>query len=84
MSATAVSRAEPNHRARIEAVFEAPRMLDPWTCRLLDTATHIAALILEIERAQGRNLANRNRADGAAPQSRDSRRARPHRARGRD
>jgi transcriptional regulator with PAS, ATPase and Fis domain len=57
----------PHHRARIEAVFEAPRMLDGWTCQLLDTATHIAALILEIERAQGRNLAGRNRVDGAAP-----------------
>ena len=27
----------------------------------------MAALILEIERAQGRSLASRNRADGAAP-----------------
>ena len=57
----------PHHRARLEAVFEAPRMLDGWTCQLLDTATHIAALILEVERAQGRSLASRNRADGAAP-----------------
>jgi hypothetical protein len=57
----------PHHRARLEAVFEPPRMLDGWTCQLLDTATHIAALILEIERAQGRSLASRNRVDGAAP-----------------
>ena len=35
--------------------------------QLLDTATHVAGLILEIERAQGRSLAGRNRADGAAP-----------------
>ena len=57
----------PHHRARIEAVFEPPRMLDGWTCQLLDTATHVAGLILEIERAQGRSLAGRNRVDGAAP-----------------
>ena len=57
----------PHHRARLEAVFEPSRMLDGWTCQLLDTATHIAGLILEIERAQGRGLASRNRADGAAP-----------------
>jgi transcriptional regulator with PAS, ATPase and Fis domain len=57
----------PHHRARLEVVFEPSRMLDGWTCQLLDTATHIAALILEIERAQGRILAGRNRVDGAAP-----------------
>ena len=57
----------PHHRARIEAVFEPPRMLDGWTCQLLDTATHVAGLILEIERAQGRSHAGRNRVDGAAP-----------------
>jgi len=57
----------PHHRARLEAVFDAGRMLDGWTCELLDAATHVAALILEIERAQGRSLACRNRADGAAP-----------------
>ena len=57
----------PHHRARIEAVFEPSRLLDGWTCQLLDAATHVAALILEIERAQGRSLASRNRADGAAP-----------------
>ena len=57
----------PHHRARLEAVFEPARLLDGWTCQLLDAATHVAALILEIERAQGRNLASRHRADGAAP-----------------
>ena len=56
-----------NHGARLEAVFEPSRLLDGWTCQLLDTATHVAALILEIERAQGRSLASRNRPDGAAP-----------------
>src|SRR5262245_42788271 len=57
----------PHHRARLEAVFDPPRMLDGWTCQLFDAATHVAALILEIERAQVRNLASRQRADGAAP-----------------
>ena len=55
--------------------------------QLLDTATHVAGLILEIERAQGRSLAGRNRADGAAPligSNRDSGRARSNRARRRD
>jgi len=60
-----VSGGVPHHRARIEAVFESPRMLDGWTCQLLDT--HMAGLILEIERAQGRSLVGRNRVDGAAP-----------------
>ena len=48
-------------------MFEPSRLLDGWTCQLLDAATHVAALILEIERAQGRSLASRNRVDGAAP-----------------
>jgi transcriptional regulator with PAS, ATPase and Fis domain len=55
-------------RARIEAVFEPARMLDGWTCQLLDTAAQLAALLLEVERAQGRApLSVRHRADGAAP-----------------
>jgi transcriptional regulator with PAS, ATPase and Fis domain len=62
-----VPAAAPHHRARLEAVFEPARMLDGWTCQLIDTATHVAALILEIERAQGREAAGRNRPDGAAP-----------------
>lgn len=54
--------------ARIEAVFEPARMLDGWTCQLLDTAAQLAALLLEVERAQGRApLSVRHRADGAAP-----------------
>jgi transcriptional regulator with PAS, ATPase and Fis domain len=58
----------PHHRARIEAVFEPSRTLDGWTCQVLDIATHVAALILEIERAQGRlSAAGRGRRDGAAP-----------------
>ena len=55
-------------RARIDAVFETTRMLDGWTCQILDSATHVAALLLEVERAQGRPpLQARSRADGAAP-----------------
>lgn len=55
-------------RARIEAVFDPARMLDGWTCQVLDAATQLAGLLLEVERAQGRPpLAARNRADGAAP-----------------
>jgi hypothetical protein len=54
-------------RARLEAVFDSTRTLDGWTCQLLDTATHVAALILEIERCQGRRAGSRARPDGAAP-----------------
>jgi two-component system, NtrC family, response regulator HydG len=54
-------------RARLEAVFDSPRTLDGWTCQLLETATHVAALILEIERGQGRGAGLRRRPDGAAP-----------------
>src|SRR6187397_477606 len=57
----------PHHRARIEAVFEPSRALDGWTCQMLDTATHIASMILEIDRAQGRSAGKRNQVDGAAP-----------------
>ena len=40
--------------ARIELVFDPGRTLDGWTCELLEAATHVAALVLEIERALGR------------------------------
>ena len=54
--------------AGFEAVFEAGRRLDGWTCQVLESATHIAAMILEIERVTGRlGAAARGRADGAAP-----------------
>ena len=55
------------HRARLEAVFEPSRTLDGWTCQMLETATHIAALLIDIERGQGRPPAPRARGDGAAP-----------------
>jgi transcriptional regulator with PAS, ATPase and Fis domain len=57
----------PNNRARIEAVFEPGRMLDGWTCQLLESATHLAGVVLEIERARGHGLTSAYRADGAAP-----------------
>ena len=43
-----------HHRSRLEVVFDPARTLDAWTCQLLEVATHIAALLLEIERAHGR------------------------------
>jgi hypothetical protein len=57
-----------HHRGRIEAVFEAGRRLDGWTCQVLESSTHVAAMILEIERITGRLGASaRGRANGAAP-----------------
>jgi hypothetical protein len=54
--------------ARIELVFDPGRTLDGWTCELLEAATHVAALVLEIERALGRPPQfARIRRDGAAP-----------------
>jgi hypothetical protein len=54
--------------ARIEIVFDPGRTLDGWTCELLEAATHVAALVLEIERALGRPPQfARIRRDGAAP-----------------
>jgi transcriptional regulator with PAS, ATPase and Fis domain len=55
-----------HHRARLEAVFDPARTLDGWTCQILEAATHVAALLLEIERAAGRGVL-RHRGDGAAP-----------------
>jgi hypothetical protein len=58
----------PPQRARIEIVFESGRTLDGWTCHVLEAAAHIAAVLLELERAQGRPPQfARVRGDGAAP-----------------
>ena len=56
-------------RARLEAVFDAPRPMDDWICQLLDAAAHVAAILLELERAGGRLAAAsaKRTADGAAP-----------------
>jgi hypothetical protein len=56
----------PEGRARIEAVFDASRRLDTWTRHVLEAGAHVAALLLELERAHGRRLPRRHY-DGAAP-----------------
>ena len=49
-------------------MFDPGRSLDGWTCHVLECAAYVAALLLEIERAQGRApLFARVRDDGAAP-----------------
>jgi len=55
------------HRARLEAVFEPARTLDAWSCQVLEAATHVAALLIEIERGHGRAPIARASGDGAAP-----------------
>jgi transcriptional regulator with PAS, ATPase and Fis domain len=55
-------------RARLEVTFEPGRAPDGWTTQLLEAGAHIVALLLEVERAQGRNLFRVKPAgDGAAP-----------------
>jgi len=56
-------------RARLEIVFDGPRPLDDWSCQVIDAATRLAALLLELERATGRLMAGgvRRPSDGAAP-----------------
>jgi transcriptional regulator of acetoin/glycerol metabolism len=46
-----------------------PRALDNWSCQVIEAATHLAAMILELERATGRLLTGsaRRPPDGAAP-----------------
>jgi transcriptional regulator with PAS, ATPase and Fis domain len=59
----------PDSRARIEAVFDLPRPIDEWTCQLMESASQLAALILEMERLAGRAAGSlmRRPLDGAAP-----------------
>jgi DNA-binding NtrC family response regulator len=55
-------------RARLEVAFEPGRRPDEWTRQLLEAASHLAALLLEVERAQARYaFVSRLRPDGAAP-----------------
>ena len=55
-------------RARLEATFDAPRRLDAWSCQLMETASQLAGLLLDLERATGRTpLQARKPGDGAAP-----------------
>jgi len=56
-------------RPRLEVIFDKPRPLDDWTCQLIEAATQLATVVLELERAVGRmtfGLAKRI-SDGAAP-----------------
>jgi hypothetical protein len=58
----------PESRARLEVTFEPGRTPDGWTRQLLEVGAHIAALLLEVERAQARFLSRVKPAvDGAAP-----------------
>jgi transcriptional regulator with PAS, ATPase and Fis domain len=63
--------AAPNGDAhsRLEIIFDAPRPVDDWTCQLIEVATQLASVVLELERAIGRLMpASRTpAADGAAP-----------------
>jgi len=56
-----------SQRARIEVVFDPGRTLDGWTCQVLEEAAHLAALLLEIERAHGRAPQFARVRDDAAP-----------------
>ena len=55
--------------SRLEAVFDGPRGVDEWTPRLMDAAAHVAAILLELERAGGytAGMPARRQPDGAAP-----------------
>lgn len=55
-----------DRRARLEAVFDGAKPMDAWTRHVLEAGTHVAALVLELERAHGR-FAPRPARDGAAP-----------------
>ena len=57
-------------RARLEVIFDKPRPLDDWTCQLIEAATQLSSMVLELERAIGRGKfgSSLNRSiDGAAP-----------------
>ena len=63
-----VPSAGQESRARLEVIFEPGRAPDGWTHQLLEVGAHIAALLLELERAQARYLFRvKPPADGAAP-----------------
>jgi transcriptional regulator with PAS, ATPase and Fis domain len=56
-------------RARLEVIFDAPQPLDDWTCQLIELATQLASLVLELERATARLMpgSRKHASDGAAP-----------------
>jgi hypothetical protein len=48
-------------RARLEVIFDKPRPLDDWACQLIEAATQLAWVVLELERAIGRSGSGRRR-----------------------
>jgi transcriptional regulator with PAS, ATPase and Fis domain len=64
-----VPRSAGDSHARLEVIFDKPRPLDDWTCQLIEAATQLSSMVLELERALGRGrFASLNRStDGAAP-----------------
>ena len=56
-------------RARVDVVFDSPRLLDEWSGQLVDAAAHLLALLLDIERAGPRIVtwSGLSDGDGAAP-----------------
>jgi Nif-specific regulatory protein len=64
-----VPSARGDGRARLEVIFDLPQRLDDWTCQLIEAATHLAAVVLELERAAGRLVLGSaaRQPDGAAP-----------------
>ena len=64
----AVPSPQGDDRARLEVIFETPRPLDDWTCQLIEAATQLAAMVLEIERTTRLTTgSSRQTTDGAAP-----------------
>ena len=58
----------PELRPRLEVTYASGHRPDAWTCQLFELAAHVAALLVEIERVQGRyTFSSRYRPDGAAP-----------------
>ena len=64
-----VPASKGDSHARLEVIFDKPRPLDDWTCQLIEAATQLSSMVLELERALGRGrFASLNRStDGAAP-----------------
>ena len=65
-----VALSQGDGRARLEVIFDKPRPLDDWTCQLIEAATQLASVVLELERAIGRvrlGASPNHSTDGAAP-----------------
>ena len=65
-----VASSQGDGRARLEVIFDKPRPLDDWTCQLIEAATQLASVVLELERAIGRvrlGASPNHSTDGAAP-----------------